>query len=86
MSKKQLSDGNPDGTVLGQSATDKIAFFGGTPIAKQGGTAMVVPTVAYTVSPTAGRGFITSAAFNAFVAQVRAMADALVKYGLMKNS
>jgi hypothetical protein len=47
---------------------------------------MVVPTVAYTVSTTAGRGFITSAAFNAFVAQVRAMADALVKYGLMKNS
>jgi hypothetical protein len=27
---KQLSDGNPDGTILGQSATDKIGFFGKT--------------------------------------------------------
>jgi hypothetical protein len=86
MSKKQLSDGNPDGTVLGQSATDKISFFGGTPIAKQGGTAMVVPTVAYTVQGSSPFGFSTSADFIAFVAQVRAMADALVKYGLMKNS
>jgi hypothetical protein len=32
MAAKQLSDGNPDGTVLGQSTTDLIAFFGGTPV------------------------------------------------------
>ncbi len=35
---RQLSDGNPVGTVLGQSPTDKIAFFGATPVA-QGDTA-----------------------------------------------
>lgn len=28
---KQLSDGGPDGTILGQSSSDKVAFFGGTP-------------------------------------------------------
>lgn len=31
---RQLSDGNPDGTVLGQSATDRIAFYNATPLAQ----------------------------------------------------
>jgi hypothetical protein len=36
MANKQLSDGGPDGTTLGQSATDKVAFYGtATPVAKQ---------------------------------------------------
>lgn len=38
MTVKQLSDGNTDGALLGQSATDKVAFYGGTPIAKQTAT------------------------------------------------
>jgi hypothetical protein len=31
---KQLSDGNPDGTVLGQSATDLVGFHGADPSAQ----------------------------------------------------
>jgi hypothetical protein len=31
---KQLSDANPDGTKLGQSSTDLIGFYGGTPVGK----------------------------------------------------
>jgi hypothetical protein len=31
---KELSDGSAGGTRMGQSATDKVAFFGATPIAK----------------------------------------------------
>ena len=31
---KQLSDGNPGGTGLGQSATDLISFYGATPVAQ----------------------------------------------------
>lgn len=34
MSIHQLSDGGPDGTVLGQSPTDKIAFNGAAPVAQ----------------------------------------------------
>ncbi len=35
MAVKQLSDGGPDGTRFGQSATDKIGFYGlTTPIVK----------------------------------------------------
>ena len=31
MAAKQLSDGNPAGTTLGQSATDLVGFHGATP-------------------------------------------------------
>lgn len=34
MPTKQLSDKNPDGTVLGQTTADKIAFYGVTPVAQ----------------------------------------------------
>jgi len=32
---KQLSDLNPGGTGLGQSATDTISFYGATPVAQR---------------------------------------------------
>jgi hypothetical protein len=36
MATKQLSDGGSEGTVLGQSVTDKVGFYGtSTPVAKQ---------------------------------------------------
>lgn len=34
MAARQLSDGNSDGTVIGQSSTDKVAFFGATPVVR----------------------------------------------------
>ncbi len=39
MAAEQLSNGSPDGTVLGQGASDKIAFFGATPVVQQTGAA-----------------------------------------------
>lgn len=32
MAAKQLSDGNGEGTKLGQSATDLVGFYGVTPV------------------------------------------------------
>lgn len=32
---KQVSDNNPDGVALGQSATDKISFYGATPVVQR---------------------------------------------------
>ena len=52
MAKKQLSDGGPDGTVLGQSATDLIAFFGGTPAAQTSITALATGATISTVVTT----------------------------------
>lgn len=42
---KQLSDSNPDGVSLGQAATDKISFYGVTPI--------VQPAIIATATATA---------------------------------
>lgn len=36
MALKELSDGGPDGTRLGQSSSDKVGFFGlTTPVARR---------------------------------------------------
>ena len=32
---KQLSDGDTAGTILGQDASDKVGFFGTTPVVQQ---------------------------------------------------
>lgn len=36
---KHLSDKGPDGTMLGQSATDKVGFYGATPVVQPAGIA-----------------------------------------------
>jgi hypothetical protein len=36
---QQLGNGNPDGVCLGQSATDKISFYGATPVVQAATTA-----------------------------------------------
>jgi hypothetical protein len=36
---KHLSDKGPDGTLLGQSAADKVGFFGATPVIQPTGIA-----------------------------------------------
>jgi hypothetical protein len=48
MAARQLSDGNDDGTVLGQSATDKVGFYGKTPIAQRSGAAQATSLVSAT--------------------------------------
>lgn len=35
MAKHELSDYDDDGTSLGQDASDKVGFFGATPVAQQ---------------------------------------------------
>lgn len=44
MAIKQLSDGNPSGTVMGQSTSDLIAFYGDTPVAQQAHIASATAT------------------------------------------
>lgn len=40
MAKKILSDGGSDGASLGQSATDLIHLYGGTPVAQRTSTVL----------------------------------------------
>ena len=39
MSVDYLDNGNDDGTCLGQSASEKISFYGATPVARQASAA-----------------------------------------------
>lgn len=72
MAKKQLSDGGPDGVVLGQSATDKVALFGATPVVQPAAAAQSAITAGATTTST--------------IALVIAMRDALVALGVIKGS
>lgn len=77
----QVSDGGPDGSVFGQSSTDKIAFFGGTPIVRP--TAATAPTLIQpTLGATAAYGFTTTAQFNATVQGVVHALSVLTALGL----
>jgi hypothetical protein len=82
---KQLSDGNPDGTCLGQSATDLISFYNATPVVQRSGSAQAaVATTAPT--NTTPYGYTTSAQAAAIVTLVNEMRATLVGLGLMKGS
>lgn len=53
MAIKQLSDGGPDGTLLGQDSADKIGFFGlTTPIAQPSITAVATATATTALNET----------------------------------
>ena len=52
MSKKEISDGGTDGLSVGQSATDKVGFYGTTPIAQRAAAVQATSLVG-TASSTA---------------------------------
>jgi hypothetical protein len=82
---KQLSDGNPDGTSLGQSSTDLISFYGETPIAQPGVTAIGTTTISQVA--TSGKwAFASSTAANAFVNRVKSIQDKLNLLGLINEA
>ncbi len=55
---RQLSDGNSQGTVLGQSTTDLIGFYNATPLAK---ASLAASSVINTAASSAGFGFVDAA-------------------------
>jgi hypothetical protein len=96
MSVKQLSDGNPDGTTLGQSSTDLIAFYGATPIARPAGAAQAAVTDASggTAAATNGIAALTGTynstilanAIATLAAQGNALRNALVSVGIINGA
>jgi hypothetical protein len=67
MTVRHLSDGNPDGCVFGQSATDPIAFFGATPAARPAAAGQAALT-----DSTGGTASTTLAAITAGAAYAQA--------------
>ena len=72
---KQLSDGNPGGSGLGQSATDLISFYGATPVSQRSSSLQTSSNV------------VTSASFGSLqVAQIQEILNILNGLGLSKGT
>ncbi len=57
---KQLSDNNPDGTALGQSASDTIGFYGKAPVSRYASSIAPAASTAPVSSTGTAWGFATS--------------------------
>lgn len=75
--KKQLSDANPDGTVMGQSATDLVAFYGATPVAQRSSSIQAASVVSVSSNIT------IAASLTAWIVEVTATLTGL---GLWKGA
>jgi hypothetical protein len=83
MPVKQLSDGNPDGTVLGQSAGDLISFYNVAPVAQRSGVAQAAVSAA---APTNSSPYgFTQDQAQAILTLLNEIRATLVGVGLMKG-
>ena len=69
--KKQLSDLNPDGTVLGQSAADLIGIYGATPVSQRANAFQANSVVSVSSNIT------VAASLTAWIVEVTATLNAL---------
>jgi hypothetical protein len=94
MAVQYRSTGNVDGTVLGQSASELIGFYGATPVAQPSATAQ--SAVATTALVTVGSTVLTATdltSINAVVTRAGALTTLvnqlrsdLVTLGVLKGS
>lgn len=77
MAVKELSDGGTDGARMGQSATDKIAFFGGTPVVQRANAIQATSLISAYTATTA------SALIGALLVEI---ANTLNGLGVWKGS
>lgn len=77
--------GYPDGTTIGEATTDKVSFYGVTPVVQPSSAsqAAVATTAATATTPW---GFTTSTQANAIVTLVNQIRSDLVTLGLLKGS
>lgn len=84
MAVKYLTDGGSDGSSFGQSTSDKISFYGVTPIVQRSGAAQAaVAATAATASTPYG---YSEAQANAIVTLVNELRAAMVAAGIIKGS
>jgi hypothetical protein len=81
MSVQYIGDNNDAGMCIGLSTTDKVAFFGSTPVVKQTGAAAATNTTTTTSTTTA-----LTTDLDSLRSLVNTMRTALVNYGLITSS
>lgn len=97
MAARQLSDATPDGTLLGQSTSDKLGFYGlATAIVRPSGAAQAAVTDGSTgtAAPTNGIAALTGTynstllinAIATLAAQGNALRNALVSLNLIAGA
>lgn len=79
-SVEQVTYNSPDGATMGQSATEKISFYGETPVVQAAAVTAVTTTAA--TSTTNAYGFTTAAQADAVVASLNAVITALANIGI----
>lgn len=82
MAVEYLDNGNDDGTVFGQDASEKIAFYGATPVVQQSLTVTTVETTVAVSTTSAIWGFSTSTQANQIIVAVDEILQALANLGL----
>ena len=80
---KQLSDNNPGGTGLGQSASDLISLHGVTPVAQ---AAFVAQQSIAALSVSGVVGFTSSTSFSSAMEKINSILTVLINKGLMAAS
>jgi hypothetical protein len=78
---ERLDYGSPDGALLGGASTDKIGFYGKTPVVQAVSVTSVTTTGAS--STTNAYGFTTAAQGDAVVASLNAVIVALTNLGFI---
>lgn len=74
MAVEYLGTGNDDGVILGRSATDKVSFYGGTPVVQQTLTTTAMTTMATTAATSTSPFGFTEAQANAVITAINAHA------------
>ncbi len=80
---EQITYNSPDGAVMGNTSSEKIAFFGATPIVQPSVSTAVSTTASISTSGLYGFGSSTEAL--QIVGAVSTMAFALVQLGLCSS-
>lgn len=93
---KRLSDGNSEGCLVGNSATDEVGFWGATPVARPSGAnqGVITDSSGGTANLTTGVAALTGTynstiianALATIIAQNTAFRLALVTAGIIKGS
>jgi hypothetical protein len=77
MATRNLSDLNPDGTAFGQSAADKVSFYGSTPVSQRTSSIQAASVVSVSSNIT------IAASLTAWIVEVTATLTGL---GLWKGA
>lgn len=73
-----VGDGRPDGTIVGRTSTEKVGFFGTTPVAQQS----AVTAVTTTITTTLATNTVLETDLTATITAVNSVITALSNLGL----